>query len=24
LMDWHQLVTECWRIAIQHRKSDRS
>lgn len=24
LMNWHQLVTECWRIAIQHRKSDRS
>jgi hypothetical protein len=24
LMDWHKLVTECWRIAIQHRKSDRS
>lgn len=23
LMDWHQLVTECWRIAIQHRQNDR-
>lgn len=24
LMEWHHLVTECWRIAIQHRQSEHS